>query len=139
MDERHCETLLPLTGKPVGVVYDNSPYYFFWLICAYGKMGAIYLRRVVYPHKSNGVVVIPLPEWPFWSSCPFSVIPRLESGGEFPEALGRIDSSGKRSQGALGRAGCPHCPRRNWSFGEIRADTGISAGKVQIFCAQVGK
>lgn len=40
MDEETLRNYSASTGKPVGVVYDNSPYYLSWLICAYGKMGS---------------------------------------------------------------------------------------------------
>ena len=91
MDEETLRNYSASTGKPVGVVYDNSPYYFVLADLCIRENGELYTyARVVYPHKSNGVVVIPA-GMAVLVFCPFSVIPPVWRAAEnFPEALGKI-------------------------------------------------
>lgn len=89
MDEETLRGYSASTGRPVGVVYDNSPYYFVLADLCIRENGELYTyARVVYPHKSNGVVVIPCRNGRFGLLSIFRHPPRMESGGEFPRGFG---------------------------------------------------
>ena len=124
MDEETLRHYSASTGRPVGVVYDNLPYYLVLADLCVRESGEFYTyARVVYPHKSNGVVVIPCRNDRFGLLSIFRHPPRAENGAkELWEELGvRI------------------APEELEFLGEIQTDTGISAGKVQVFCTQVGE
>lgn len=91
MDEETLRNYSASTGKPVGVVYDNSPYYFVLADLCIRENGELYTyARVVYPHKSNGVVVIPCRNGRFGLLSIFRHPPVWRAAENFPEALGRI-------------------------------------------------
>ena len=89
MDEETLRHYSASTGRPVGVVYDNLPYYLVLADLCVRESGEFYTyARVVYPHKSNGVVVIPCRNGRFGLLSIFRHPPRVESGGEFPRGFG---------------------------------------------------
>ena len=141
MDEETLRNYSASTGKPVGVVYDNSPYYFVLADLCIRENGELYTyARVVYPHKSNGVVVIPCRNGRFGLLSIFRHPPRMESGGEFPRGFGEDLTPAENGAKELWEElGVRIAPEELEFLGEIQTDTGISAGKVQIFCAQVGE
>ena len=61
LDENTLRSFSNSTGAPLGVVYDNSPYYLVVADLCVRSDGALYpYARVIYPYRdSSGVVVIP--------------------------------------------------------------------------------
>ena len=128
------------SGKPVGVVYDNSPYYLVLADVCVGRENRMYTyARVVYPHSgSNGVVVIPRRGERFGLLSIFRHPPRMESGGEFPrgfaEDLSPAENAVKELREEIGV--CARAEELVY-LGDVRPDTGLSAGRVQVFLAHV--
>ena len=59
LDEATVRAYAASTGRPVGVVYDNSPYYLVLADLCVKPDGQLYTyARVIYPHHSSGAVVI---------------------------------------------------------------------------------
>lgn len=142
MDEKTLRDFSRACGVPVGVVYDNSPYYLVVADLCVRRDGTFYTySRVIYPHReSNGVVVIPWREGRFGLLSIFRHPPRMESGGEFPrgfaEDLPPVENAAKELWEELG---VRVSSRELELLGEIQPDTGLSAGKIQVFCARVGQ
>ena len=140
LEEETLRRYAASTGRPVGLVYDNSPYYYVLADLCRRENGDLYTyARVIYPHSdSNGVVVIPCREGRFGLLSIFRHPPRMESGGEFPrgyaEDLTPAENGAKELWEELGVRVSPDALE---FLGEIQADTGLSAGRIQVFCAQV--
>ena len=140
LDEETLRAFAAATGKAVGVVYDNSPYYLVLADLCVGAGERFYTyARVIYPHSdSNGVVVIPRCGERFGLLSIFRHPPRAESGGEFPrgfaEDLTPAENAAKELREEIGT----HVdPGTLVYLGDIQSDTGLSAGRVQVFLAQV--
>lgn len=140
LDEETLRAFAASSGKPVGVVYDNSPYYLVLADLCVGTGGHLYTyARVIYPHSdSNGVVVIPRMGDRFGLLSIFRHPPRAESGGEFPrgfaEDLTPAENAAKELREEIG---AQVTPESLVYLGDIQSDTGLSAGRVQVFLAQV--
>lgn len=140
LDERTLRTFAAASGKPVGVVYDNSPYYLVLADLCVGAGGRLYTyARVVYPRRgSNGVVVIPKLGDRFGLLSIFRHPPRRESRGEFPrgfaENLTPAETAAKELREEIGTR---VAPESLIFLGEVQADSGLSSGQVQVFLAQV--
>lgn len=142
LDEATVRAYAASTGRPVGVVYDNSPYYLVLADLCVKPDGQLYTyARVIYPHRdSNGVVVIPRRGERFGLLSIFRHPPRCESGGEFPrgyaEDLSPAENAAKELREEIGA----HVdPRELVYLGDIQTDTGLSAGRVQVYLAPVEK
>ena len=140
LEEETLRAFAAATGKAVGVVYDNSPYYLVLADLCVGAGERLYTyARVIYPHSdSNGVVVIPRCGERFGLLSIFRHPPRAESGGEFPrgfaEDLTPAENAAKELREEIGA----HVdPGTLVYLGDIQADTGLSAGRVQVFLACV--
>lgn len=143
LDEAEIRTFAQTTGKPVGVVYDNAPYYMVVAdLCMNGEKRYTY-ARVIYCHaQSNGVVVLPFRrhagQLQFGLLSIFRHPPRMESGGEFPrgfaESLTPAENAVKELKEEIGA----QVEIQNLTYlGDLQADTGLSSGRVQIFSARV--
>ena len=58
LDEITLRRYAAATGRPVGVVYDNTPYYLVLADLCLDAGGPYTYARVIYPHHSSGAVVI---------------------------------------------------------------------------------
>lgn len=142
LDEETLRRFSTVTGTPVGVVYDNSPYYFVVADLCIREGGTLYTyARVIFPHSdSNGVVVIPCWNGRLGLLSIFRHPPRMESGGEFPRGFAEDLSPAKNGVKELWEElGIRVSPDALEFLGEIQPDTGLSAGKIQVFCVQVGQ
>lgn len=140
LDEATLRAFSASTGKPVGVVYDNSPYYRVLADVCIKPDGQLYTyARVIYPHSdSNGVVVIPRRGERFGLLSIFRHPPRCESGGEFPRGYAEDLSPAENAAKELWEEiGARVNPKELIYLGEIQTDTGLSAGRVQVYLAQV--
>lgn len=142
LDENTLRSFSNSTGAPLGVVYDNSPYYLVVADLCVRSDGALYpYARVIYPYRdSNGVVVIPCRDGRFGLLSIFRHPPRKESGGEFPrgfaENLSPAENGVKELREELG---VQLSPDQLEYLGEIQPDSGLSAGTVQVFCAHISE
>ena len=140
LEEETLRAFAASSGKPLGVVYDNSPYYLVLADLCVGAAGHLYTyARVVYPYSdSNGVVVIPRMGDRFGLLSIFRHPPRTESGSEFPRGfatgLTPAENAVKELQEEIGAR---VAPESLVYLGDIQADTGLSAGRVQVFLACV--
>lgn len=140
LDEQTMRAFSVTSGKPVGVVYDNSPYYLVLADLCVGKDNRLYTyARVVYPYQdSNGVVVIPKLGDYFGLLTIFRHPPRAESGGEFPRGFANNMTPAENAAKELWEEIGAHVnPVSLVCLGEIQADTGLSSGRVQVFLAQI--
>lgn len=142
LDENTLRNFSSSTGAPLGIVYDNSPYYLVVADLCVRSNGVLYpYARVIYPYRdSNGVVVIPCRDGRFGLLSIFRHPPRKESGGEFPrgfaEDLSPAENGVKELREELG---VQLSPDQLEYLGEIQPDSGLSAGTVQVFCAHIGE
>lgn len=140
LDEGTLRAFSASTGKPVGVVYDNSPYYLVVADLCIKPDGQLYTyARVIYPHtESNGVVVIPRMGDRFGLLSIFRHPPRCESGGEFPrgyaEDLTPAENAAKELREEIG---AQVDPSQLVYLGDLQTDTGLSAGRVQVYLAPI--
>ena len=142
LDEATLRAFTAASGKPVGVVYDNRPFYLVLADLCRRADGSLYTyARVVYPNTgTNGVVVIPLREdGCFGLLSIFRHPPRAESGGEFPRGFGEAGLT--PAQNAVKELreeiGAKVQAEDLVFLGTIQTDTGLSAGVVQVFLAPV--
>ena len=142
LDENTLRSFSRSTGAPLGIVYDNSPYYLVVADLCVRSNGVLYpYARVIYPYRdSNGVVVIPCRDGRFGLLSIFRHPPRKESGGEFPrgfaEDLSPAENGVKELREELG---VQLSPDQLEYLGEIQPDSGLSAGTVQVFCAHISE
>ncbi len=140
LEEKTLRAFAACSGKPVGVVYDNSPYYMVLADLCVGASGRLYTyARVVYPHSdSNGVVVIPRMGERFGLLSIFRHPPRAESGGEFPRGFAENLTPAENAIKELWEEIGARVPPESLVYlGDIQSDTGLSAGRVQVFLARV--
>ena len=91
LDEEILRGYTASTGRPVGVVYDNLPYYLVLADLCVRESGELYTyARVIYPHsQSNGVWSSPAAR-DAWACCPSSATrPAWRAAGSFPGAMAR--------------------------------------------------
>ena len=140
LEEERLRAFASETGRPVGLVYDNRPYYMVLADLCRRADGRLYTyARVVYPRSgSNGVVVVPCRMGRFGLLSIFRHPPRAESGGEFPRGFAEDLSPPENAAKELWEEiGARVDPGALVFLCEIQTDTGLSAGRVQVFCAQV--
>ncbi len=140
MDEAQMRTFAREHECPLGVVFDNAPYYYVVADLCLGKRGLYRYSRVIYCNpRSNGVVIVPVCGKKFGVVTIFRHAPRME-GFEFPrgfsetEGLSPEENAYKEIFEELGIGKEKGTLRR---LGELRADTGLSAGKVQVFAVYI--
>ena len=139
LDEGTLRAFSAASGKPVGVVYDNSPYYLVLADLCVGAGGRLYTyARVVYSNSnSNGVVVIPQMGSRFGLLSIYRHPPRVESF-EFPRGFAEDMTPAQNAARELWEETGARVHQDSLIYlGDVRADTGLSAGRVQIFLAQI--
>ncbi len=140
LDEREMRTYSELTGKTMGVVYNNEPFYLVLADLCRGRAGLYSYARVVSMNpKSNGCVAVPRCQNQFGLLHIFRHAARQWSV-EFPRgfaenpALTPEENVRKELSEELGIA---ESDCRITPLGEVRADSGLSSGSAQIFLADL--
>lgn len=139
LDERKMIEFSQEGSIPMGVVFDNTPYYYVIADLCATKSGKLYrYSRVVYDNEnSNGVVAIPYYNGYFGLVSIFRHGPRTETGGEFPR--GFSETKGLTIEEHLYRElseelGVNKDTECEVTFlGDARADSGLSSGKAQVY------
>lgn len=124
-------------GKPMGLVYDNRPYYMVLAdLCTNGKRSYSY-ARVVYPRAdTNGSVAVPHREGKFGLLRIFRHAPRTECL-EFPRGFAAKGLTPQENIRKELREEMGATVREVRYLGSVRPDTGLSAGCAQVFLAEV--
>ena len=137
LDEARLRAFSAETGKPLGLVYDNRPYFMVLAdLCRGGGRDYVY-ARVAYPQAgTNGAVAIPCQAGKFGLLRIFRHAPRTECL-EFPRGFAEPgltpeENIRKELSEELGAR-----VNQVQRLGRVRADTGLSAGCAQVFLAQV--
>lgn len=133
------------TGRRVGLVFDNGIYYQVLADLIAGAQPYVY-ARIVYPQRrSNGTVIVPV-HTDGQGVRRFGVLQvfrhslRALSGGEFPRgflAPGLSPEENARKELGEEFGVRPEQIRAMTLLGETRSDTGLSAGQVQIYLAEL--
>ena len=138
MDPEEMRDFSRATGRPMGLVYDNRPYYMVLADLYRGGAGRLAsYARVVYPQPgTNGAVAVPRRGERYGLLRSFRHAPRAECL-EFPrgfaeEGLTPEENIRKELDEEMGAE-----VRQLRYLGDIRADTGLSSGCVQVFLAEV--
>lgn len=138
LDEAAIRAFSEARQKPMGIVYDNSPYYMVLADLCRGKRGDFSYARVVYCNsKSNGTVAIPCWNGKFGLLTIFRHAPR-RSGLEFPRGFAEIpgltlEENIKKELAEEIGVRPENCTVR--CLGNVQADSGLSAGTATIFLA----
>ncbi|MBQ8526264.1 MAG: hypothetical protein IJ460_06085 [Clostridia bacterium] len=135
------------TGKHIGIVFDNSPFYYAVsdLIAPEGKKNFAYARIIYCNPDKNGTVIIPYftngNEEPLIGILNvFRHSIRKNSGGEFPRGfmapgISPEQNAAKELSEEFHIAG--EQLKELVYLGKTRADTGLSAGEVNIYLAKI--
>lgn len=140
LEENMMRDFAEETGKKMGMVYDNSPFFYVVADLCRGKKGLFSYARVIYCNaRSNGAVAIPRCGDFFGLLSIYRHAPRCDSL-EFPRGFAETGelSSGELIQRELSEElglKKEECSIRK--LGNLRADAGLSAGLVQIFLADI--
>ncbi len=133
------------TGRSVGLVFDNSPYFYGIADLIDGQTPYIY-GRVLYPdRRSSGTVMIPRlicgEEPPLFGLLDiFRHAIRARSGGEFPRGFQEpsITPAENAAKELREELGIPSEQLISLTLlGRTRADTGLSSGTAQIYLADI--
>ena len=140
MDKKEMRAFSEEKALPMGVVFNNEPYYYVVADLCSGKRGLYRYSRVIYCNPdSNGVIAVPVCGGKFGLITHYRHAPRLESI-EFPrgfsekEGLTPAETVCKELSEELG-VGQAQCYVR--PLGSVRADGGLSAGLAQVFFAEI--
>ena len=141
LDEDAMRKFSDETGKRMGLVYDNSPFYVVIADLCVNENGCKYsYSRVVYSNpKSSGGVAVP------WCGGCFGLIRIFRHAPrcwclEFPRGFAEDDALTPEENirkelaeeiGVQQDDCCVTC------IGSIRADSGLSSGKAQVFLAEI--
>lgn len=147
LDENEMRFFAKSTGKTMGVVFDNSPFYMIVADLVGRKQNYFRYARVLYSNvESNGTVAIPYfntdHEKYFGILTHYRHAPR-EFFLEFPrgfceEGLTPEENILKELSEELGMEEEDLIESCNIEYlGDIRADTGLSAGKAECFLAEI--
>ncbi len=137
MDPDRMRAFSAETGRPMGLVYDNRPYFMVLAdLCTSGTRSYAY-ARVVYPQAgTNGAVAVPFRDGKFGLLRIFRHAPRTECL-EFPRGFacpGLTPEENIRKELAEEMGAQIKAVR---FLGHVRADSGLSAGCAQVFLAEV--
>lgn len=137
LDEARMRAFSARSGKPMGLVYDNRPYYMVLAdLCMAGEKEFSY-ARVVYPQAgTNGSVAIPRKDGKFGLLRIYRHPPRMECL-EFPRGYGEPDLTPAENVRKELREEMGAVASEVTYLGSVRADTGLSAGCVQIYLAEI--
>lgn len=123
-------------NRPMGIVYNNLPYYLVVADLCQGPRGLYSYARVVYPNSSNGAVAIPIMDGKYGLLRNFRHAPRMECL-EFPRGFAdkTLPPEELIRQELTDELGASTAQVRH--LGRIQADTGLSSGFVDIFLAEL--
>lgn len=139
LDEAEIRSFEAVSGKPMGVVYDNSPYYAVLADLCKGKRGYFSYARVVSCNpKSAGTVAIPYCRGRFGLISIFRHAPRRKMF-EFPRGYAEVpgltleQNMRKELSEELGISSdaCSIIP-----VGHVIADTGLVSAPARVFLAE---
>lgn len=140
LDEDEMRTFSEKTGKPMGVVYENLPYYFVLADLCRGKNGLYSYARVIYANpKSGGGVAIPRLGYRLGLLRIFRHTAR-EWSLEFPRGFAEDQSLTAEENIAKELSEELNISRESCQvayLGDVRADSGLSDGKAQVFLAEL--
>lgn len=140
LDESKIRTFSSKTGKPMGIVYDNSPFYLVLADLCQNATGLYRYARVISCNPNSGGCVA-IPRWRelYGLLRIFRHAPRRWSI-EFPRGFAENSNltaaeNVKKEISEELQISEEACQIR--FLGEIRPDTGLSNGKVQLFLADL--
>lgn len=137
MDESAIRSFAACTGRPMGVVFDNRPYFLVVADLCRSEFGEFSYARVIYPNPSAGSVAIPIMDGKlgllriFRHSCRQELLELPRGFHENPN-LTPEENIQKELQEEMGTVS--HLPIH---LGHIRPDTGLSQGCADVFLAQI--
>ena len=145
-DKKQMLDFMERTGKKLGVVYDNYPFFYVVAdLCIKGTAAQpVYYSyaRVIYPNtESNGTVTVPYYNGKFGLISSYRHAPRQNTGWEFPRgflderAINPILNAHKELWEETGIL--PSEILKTTYLGDVRADAGLSSGKVQIYLTEI--
>lgn len=140
MDEEQMRKFSQEKKLAMGVVFNNFPYYYVVADLCRGSKGLYRYSRVIYCNeKSNGVVAVVVCGRRFGLITKFHHVTR-SSCIEFPR--GFSEKPGLSPQENICREvseelGIREDQCRVRYLGEVRADTGLAAGKAQVYAAEI--
>lgn len=139
LDETQMRNFAQTSGRCMGVVYDNSPYYLVVAdLCRNNNVLFSYARIVYCNPESNGAVAIPYCNGKLGLLTIFRHAPRvqtLEFPRGFAEKRGLTPEENIRKE--LSEELGMHSKNCTVTLlGDVRADSGLCSGKVQIFLAE---
>lgn len=137
LDPARLRAFTAETSRPVGLVFDNRPYYMVLAdLCESGGQQYVY-GRVVYPRPdTSGTVAIPVHNGRFGLLRIFRHAHRAECL-EFPRGYAEPELTPEeniRKELAEEMGAAVGAVR---FLGQVRPDTGLSAGCAQVFLAEV--
>lgn len=139
LDEGEVRSFAQKTGKCMGVVYNNSPYYMVLADLCRNRNGLFSYARVISCNpESNGTVAIPYCEGKFGLLSIFRHAPReqmLEFPRGFAEICGITPQENVRKELSEELGVYPEACTVTF-LGNIRADSGLCGGKAQIYLAE---
>ena len=136
LDEERIRDFSRSHNRPMGVVYSNLPFYSVVADLCEKDGRQFSYARVIYPNPTNGAVAIPKFGDKFGLLRQFRHAPRTECL-EFPRGfavkdLSPEDNIRKELTEEMGAVVDNIC-----HLGMVRADSGLSAGLVDVYLAQV--
>ncbi len=145
-DRKKISEFIKNTGKPLGVVYNNYPFFYVVAdLCVKGTPEQPFYysyARVVYPDaQSNGTVTIPYWNGKFGLISTYRHAPRQNTGWEFPRgffdarAITPLFNAHKELWEETGIQ--PNEILKTTYLGDVCADAGLSSGKVQLYLAEI--
>lgn len=134
LDEARIREFAARTGKPMGVLADNSPY---WLAVRDLMEGGFGYARVIYPAATNGAVCIPRDHGRFGLLRMFRHPPRLDNSLEFPRGFNDKDLSPEENIRRELEEEMGAVPKEVRALGVMRQDTGLCSGAVHVFVAEI--
>lgn len=138
MDEECIREFSRTRNRPMGVVYSNLPFYQVVADLCRGERGLYSYARVIYPNSTNGAVAIPRMGEKYAVLRSFRHVPRIECL-EFPrgfaeKGLSPEENIRKELMEEMGGVVSHIC-----HLGQTRADTGLSAGCVDVYLAELSQ
>ena len=140
LDENEMRAFSDTSGKTMGLVYDNSPFYLVLADLCSGKNGLYSYGRVVYCNpKSSGCVAVPRCGGKFGLLRIFRHAARQWSL-EFPRGFAedRFLTAEENVRKELAEEiGLSEGDCEVTYLGDVMADSGLSNGNAQIFLAEI--
>ena len=137
LDEGRMRAFSTASGRPMGLVYDNRPYYMVLADLCTANGREFSYARVVYPQAgTNGSVAVPRKDGKFGLLRMYRHPPRAESL-EFPRGYGEAGLTPEENVRKELREEMGAEASAVEYLGSVRTDTGLSAGCVQIDLAEI--